>query len=383
MNIPGKKSDATMSISKSRLRTVERRSCRKISFSMTYMSSISSVGYVAAAQRIILLLVLLCAPVSLALAMNIYDVVELSRRGYSDYEIVDIIEATESVFELTSEDILGLENLGISPQVIEVMMERTGSTDQQHGGPTIDPFKSSFEVTDRGATHEAEPADEKYTTGPFSTRSTPSAPDYRSDTYPAPSATVLAPFSIGIIREERSGGHQHRTVNLYGARLLVLRDEGSYSSIKDRARAVAGRLNEARRLGQGEFRAIHVNGGDVVVFRNDAGTLEVSIIGVFSHDAIAYDVRSERRVTTDLLAMYWSALLNDYWTIAFQRQPPERLRHLHRGEALMLLYAVVRNIPDDEEFSLIRRVQQLPRSVQQHLERLALAVPDDFDESHE
>ena len=103
--------------------------------------------------------------------MNIYDVVELSRRGYSDYEIVGIIEATESVFELTSEDSVGLENLGISPQVIEAMMERTGSTDQQDGGPTIDPFKSSIEVTDRGATHEAEPADEKYTVGPLPRRS--------------------------------------------------------------------------------------------------------------------------------------------------------------------------------------------------------------------
>ncbi len=372
-----------MSISKSRLRTQERRSCWKISVSMTYRSSISSVGYLAAAPRIIMLLMLLCAPVSLALAMNIYDVVELSRRGYSDYEIVGIIEATESVFELSPEDILGLENLGISPQVIEAMMERTGSTDHQDGGPTIGPFKPSFEVTDRDATREAEPADEKYTIGPFSTRTTPSAPDSRSDTYPAPSATVLAPFSIGIIREERSGGHQHRTVDLYGARLLVLRDEGLYPSIEDRARVVAGRLNEARRLGQGEFRAIHVNGEDVVVFRDDAETMDTSILAVFSHDAIAYDVRSERRVTTDLLAMYWSALLNDYWTIAFQRQPPERLRRLHRGEALMLLYAVVRNIPDDEEFSLINRVQQLPRSVQKHLERLASAVPDDFDESHE
>ena len=107
------------------------------------------------------------------------------------------------------------------------------------------------------------------------------------------------------------------------------------------------------------------------------------IVAVSHSDANAYDVRSERRVTTDLLAIYWSALLNDYWTIAFQRQPPERLRHLHRGEALMLLYAVVRNIPDDEEFSLIRGAKQLPRSVQTHLERLALAVPDDFDENHE
>ena len=343
-----------MSISKSRLQTLERRSCRKITFSMTYMSSISSLGYVAAAQRIILLLVLLCAPVSPAMAMNTYDVVQLSRGGYSDDEIVVIIEATESVFELTSEDIVGLENLGISPQVIKAMMKRTGSTDQHDAGPTIDPL-----------------------------RSTPPATASRSDTYPEPTAAVLAPFSISFIREEGSGEHQHFTVNLYGAQLLVLRDEGRYRSMEDRARAVARRLDEARRLPQGEFRPTHINGEDIVVYRDDTGTLEVSIIAVSGSDAIAYDVRSERRVTTDLLAMYWSALLNDYWTIAFQRQPPERLRRLHRGEALMLLYAVIRNTPDDEEFSLIRGVQQLPQSVRTHLERLALAVPDDFDESHE
>jgi len=372
-----------MSIRKSRLQTVEGRSCRKISFSMTYMSLISAVRYVAAAQPIILLLVLWCVPISPAMTMNLYDVVELSREGYSDDEIVGIIEVTESVFELTSEDIAGLENLGISSQVIEAMMKRTGSADQHGVGPTIDPFKSSSERTDRAATHEAEPADEKYTTGPFSTRSTPPATDSGSHAYPAPPATDLAPFAINSIREEASGGHSHMTVDLYGARLLILRDEHRYRSIEERARAVARRLAEAKRLGQGEFRAIHINGEDVVVFRDDAGTLDISIIAVSSSDAIAYDVRSERRVTSDLLALYWSALLNDYWTIAFQRQPPERLRRLHRGEALMLLYAVVRNVPDDEEFSLNRGVQQLPRSVQNHLERLASAVPDDFDESHE
>ena len=365
------------------LRFLSHLSGRKIAYSMTYVSSISTVRRVTAAQTIILLLVVLCAAVSPAMAMNIYDVVQLSRAGYSDDEIVVMIEATESVFELTSEDIVGLENLGISPQVISTMMKRTGSSDLHDEGPTIEPFKSSFEATDRTATHEAEPADEKYTTRPSSIQSTPTATGFQSGTYPAQTAAVLAPFSITFMREEASGEHQHFTVNLYGARLLVLRDEGRYRSIEDRARAVARGLDEARRLGQGEFRASHVNGEDVVVFRDDTGTLDVSIIVVSSSDAIAYNVRSERRVEADLLAMYWSALLNDYWTIAFQRQPPERLRRLHRGEALMLLYAVVRNIPDDEEFSLIRRVQQLPRSIQSHLERLALAVPDDFDGSHE
>jgi len=329
---------------------------------MTNMSSILAGRYFAAAQRIIVILVLSCVPIAPALAVNIYDVVELSHQGYSDNEIVGIIEATESVFELTTEDILGLENLGISSRVIETMMKRSASTDRTGRTPTIDPRESSV--------GRAQPP-------------TSLAPDSRPDNYATSTATVQAPFSIDFIREEATGGHRHISVDLYGARLLVLRDEGRYRSLEDRARAIAQRLDEAKRSGQGEFRAVHKGGQDTVVFRDVAGALEISIVTVSSRDAIAYDVRSEQSVTTDLLAMYWSALLSDYWTIVFQRLPPERLRHLHRGEALMLLYAVVRNMPVDDDFSLSLGVQRLPQTIQQHLERLAYAVPDDFDESDE
>jgi len=324
-----------------------------------------------AAVRSVILLVLLCLPIAPAMTLNIYDVVELSRGDYSDSEIVGIIEATESVFELTSEDVTGLKNLGISPQVIKIMMQRSNVTKELAAGPIIDPFESASEVSDQAATHEAEPADEKYPVNPFSISSTPR------------STAIPAPFSINHVREDASGEHQHFTVDLYGVRLLVLRDEGRYATLEDRARAIALRLDEARRAGQGKFRAIHVNGEEVVVFQDDTGALDISILTVSGSDVIAYDVRSEQRVTADLLAMYWSALFNDYWNIAFQRQPPEQLRHLHRGEALMLLYAVVRNTPDDEEFSLERGVQQLPKSIQKHLGRLAYAVPEDFEESDE
>jgi len=350
---------------------------------MTYMFSIFSMRFVAAARRIILLLVSLCAAVTPALAVNIYDVVQLSRAGYGDDEIIVIIGATESVFELTSDDIVGLKNLGISPPVINAMMNRTTPTEQHDTGPTIELFESSPQLAGRAATHEEERTDENYSTRPLPVRPASAATVSRSDTYAAPTGVVPAPFAINVIREERSGGHHHFTVDLYGAHLLVLRDEGRYRSTEDRAAAVARRLDEARRLGPGEFRATHINDEDVVVFRDENGTRDVLIVAVSDSDAIAYDVRSERRVTDELLAMYWSALLNDYWTIAFERQPPERLRRLHRGEALMLLYAVIRNIPDDEEFSLVRGVQRLPRSVQAHLEQIALAVPDDFDESHD
>jgi len=324
------------------------------------------------AVRSVILLVLLCLPIAPAMTLNIYDVVELSRGDYSDSEIIGIIEATESVFELTSEDVSGLKNLGISPQVIKTMMQRSNVTNDLVAGPVIDPFESTSEAAGQATTHEAEPAQEKYpAANPFSTAPT------------APPTAIPAPFSIDHVREEASGEHQHFTVDLYGVRLLVLRDEGRYSTLEDRARSIALHLDEARRAGQGKFRAIHFNGEEVVVFQDDTGTLDISIVTVSDSDVVAYDVRSERRVTADLLAAYWSALLNDYWKIAFQRQPPEQLRHLHRGEALMLLYAVVRNTPDDEEFSLERGVKQLPSSIQKHLGRLAYAVPEDFDGSDE
>lgn len=322
-----------------------------MAFLMTYMSPIAAVRRRAMTRPVILLLVMLGAAVSPTMAMNIYDVVQLSSEGYSDEEIIVIIDATESVFELTTGDIAGLNNLGISPRVIDAMMQRSESAEQPDAGPAISPVP---------------------------TQSSPPASTSPANTYPAPAASVPRPFSISIIREEGSGEHRHFTVDLYGAKLLVLRNEGRYRSTEDRARSVAQRLDAARRSGPGEFREAHTNGEDVVVFSSNSGKPDVLIAVVSGSDAIAYDVRSERRVTTDLLAMYWAALLNDYWTIAFERQPPERLRHLHRGEALMLLYAVIRNTPDDEEFSLVGGVQQLPKSIQAHLERLALAVPDDF-----
>jgi len=334
------------------------------------MFPVSAVRHIAAVRSVILL-VLWCLPMAPAVAINIYDVVELSRGDYSDAQIVGIIEATESVFELTSEDLPGLKNIGIRPAVIKVMMQRSRVTNGNDAGPIIDPFESGSDISDRTEAYEAEPANNKYTTRPVSISAS------------SPAATIPAPFSVNHIREDSSGEHQHFSVDLYGVRLLVIRDEGRYATLEDRARSIALRLDEARRAGQGKFLAIHINGEEVVVFKDDTGTLDVQIVAVSGSDVVAYDVRSEQRVTNDLLAAYWSALLNDYWKIAFERQPPEQLRHLHRGEALMLLFAVVRNTPDDEEFSLKRGVRQLPDSIQKHLARLAYAVPEDFEASDE
>ena len=157
---------------------------------MIYRFSNSTVRYLASAPRIILLLVSLCAAVTPASAVNIYDVVQLSRAGYGDDEIIVIIGATESVFELTSEDIVGLENLGISSPVINAMMNQSALSDQHDTGPTIKLFESSPESSGRAATHETETIDENYATRPLPVRPTPPATGSRSDTYAAPTPTA-------------------------------------------------------------------------------------------------------------------------------------------------------------------------------------------------
>ena len=84
-------------------------------------------------------------------------------------------------------------------------------------------------------------------------------------------------------------------------------------------------------------------------------------------------------MTADRLASYWAALLNDYWAITFQHRSPSRLVNLHRGDALLLLYDLVNQTGDEDAPNLGLAVQRLPREIQRHLERLATAVPDDFD----
>ena len=70
---------------------------------------------------------------SLAWAVSIYDVIELSRQGYSDAEVVNIIRTTGSVFELTAEDIPRLKNLGVSDAIIRSMLmaEPAGSPETE------------------------------------------------------------------------------------------------------------------------------------------------------------------------------------------------------------------------------------------------------------
>ena len=155
-------------------------------------------------------------------------------------------------------------------------------------------------------------------------------------------------------------------------------DEGRVRTVEARGNAVVRNLEEAKRMAQGRFKVLHADGVNSIVYHS--GNLrELPIITVNHRDVFAYDVRSERRVTLDLLTHYWIALLNDYWAIAFRNRPPDRLAEVHRGDALMLLFNIVNEGTGKEPRSLTLAVQQLPGPIRSHLERLATAVPGDFN----
>lgn len=327
-------------------------------------------------------LALWCVAVPSANALSVFDIIQLKQQGYADREIVAIIEATSSKFDLTAGDVTRLRGLGVSEIVIRRMLEATptgaptAAQGAQAGSSFVSPAPDTRSVpAPQGGSVQSD--NYRQTNPRVITRNSAVAQTYPP--VPPPSARAQSSlFSVSQFQEVGAGRHSHAAVALGGLRMFVLRDEGKFVSIDDRAWASAQGLEHARQLGRGEFHSVHVGGVDSVIFRDDAGQREVRIVSVSRRDAYAYGLRSGRHVSTDLLAAYWSALLNDYWAIAFERTPPTQIVALHEGEALARLYDRVAAQGDGGVQKLEAAVGQLPRGDRKHLERLAVAVPEDF-----
>ncbi len=305
--------------------------------------------------RLACLLLALAMPAP-AVALSIFDIIQLAKRGYNDQQIISLIEATDSVFELEAEDLPRLKQLGLSEEIIRVMLERVPANNR------VEPPAGRHSPGERPAINHIQAE-----TGP------PSAP---------PETTSLASddtngihFSAEVFHEERSGGHVHMVVLVEGVRLLVLRDEVEYASPEARAAALLRRLEAAGALGDGAF---YSRPAGSVVFRPASGQRDIAVLAVSAADAHAYQLRSGRIVTREILAAYWSDLLSDFWALSFGR-PPRRTMALHDGEALGVLFEALERSPGGSEGRLRAAAEWLPRSTRHHLERLAAAVPIDYD----
>ena len=308
----------------------------------------------------VLVLVLALATSPPALALTVVDVIQLSQKGYSDRQIVELIEATSSAFELEAEDLPRLKQLGVSEPVIRAMLERLPAEtagprhhDRPSGGP-------------EGAAAEPASDHEHERTGSGKVAS--------SDSSSSPADRL---FSYQSFPEKQAGHHLHFALALSGVKLIILRDEAGHSSVEDRARDVALRLEVARARGDGVFHPVLGGRQATVAFRGGPGQQTLAVLTVTAGDAQAYERRSGRRVDPNLLAAYWADLLTDFWAINLGK-PPSRLLALHDGDSLGLLYQALKNTEDEGGLRIEEAAKRLTSSVQHHLERLASAVPSDY-----
>ena len=283
------------------------------------------------------------------LSLTVYDVIQLSKKEYQDNDIITLIEVTHSAFELKAEDIPRLLDLGVSETVIQTMLK--AAPKQTEARP---PTGSSNPIV--ASTDNPNPAsvDTKITVagGSF---------DYK-------------PF------QEAGVGHHHRhyAVNMAGVKLLILRSKGAFTSTKKRARAIVARLGHAAVAGKGAFQADAIKGSEVVLFYGQKASNPMIILSVSPADALAYQRRSGRSITPNLLARYWSNLLSDYWSIAVNDVSPAYLTNFHEGEALKALYQQWTKPPVIPSTRLEDSVLLLSRQTQRHLLHLATTVPQDF-----
>lgn len=338
------------------------------------------------------------APVA---ALSIFDVIQLAERGYDDEAIIDLIDATGSVFELEAEDLPRLKKLGVSEAVVRAMLERTPG-DQSNDLPIPNRAVNASErqgqveaavSTDRhdhatqdhsdvGTESGADKRrvyDEAWRTRPRSGKSTESTvPMHLPEADPPDHAATKPLVSFRDFYEERGGSHPHMVITLSGLEILILRDEGAFASMNARAQEVAQRLETALALGDGSCFSVSTASGPTVVFQSASTHQRVTLIEVTNSDARSYEIRSGRQVTTDLLAAYWSDLLSDFIAIAMGRSP-KRTVALHHGEALGMLYKALRNSAGQGRGGLLGAADLLPSSVRHHLERLTAGVPIDYE----
>ena len=295
-----------------------------------------------------------------ALALTVFDIIQLSDKKYSNDEIIALIQDTDSAFELQAVDIPRLMKLGISETVIQTMLKTV------HKETGANPAASSV------AGHHNAPI------SPISDETVPA--DSASESNLVAPAQIIAggSFDFEPILETRSGHHRHSAVYLAGVRLLVLRDEGAFSSIAARADSVVRRLKQVASKGTGAFHPNAETGTDAVMFYGNNIHTPRLIMKVSDSDAKAYQRRSGRAVSPNLLAAYWSDLLSDYWSIVIGNKSPRRLTDLHEGEALIALHEQWKTSSEMNTARLTDAVQLMPREEQQHLLRLAATVPHDF-----
>jgi hypothetical protein len=187
--------------------------------------------------------------------------------------------------------------------------------------------------------------------------------------------------------------HPHGAISLENFQLLVLRTEGSGGQIIDeRASGLVERLNEAlldiaegrggsfeviddqrmpavafRRAGRDPLVIAHVRGGDVIGYRRRSPGYDIS------ND-------SNDRITADLVAAWWRAVISDAAAMFIRKQPPSSASRTEEGSVLRLIYERARARSGDtpSTLELVEAIDGADAYERRQLEALGMRVPADF-----
>ena len=339
-----------------------------------------SVGRCA---RCILFALLLAVPTS-SWAISLYDVVQLSGEGYSDEQIIKLINVTHARFELDADRLVTLKEAGVSESVIQALIKAspTAPASFPETAPTGD-----LRLTDPAEAHRAESS---HGQDPAPTV-TPSA--YRSSPHFRASAVQEGPFSSYPFEESGMGhgdSHQHYALAVEGLSVLILRSEAGRRTIAERAREVTGLLNQVTNEKPGGLFFASREPDAAVWYRTTAYDPPLRILRLGRGDVIAYQRRSLGAVSKERLAAYWAALLNDYTQLFIYGRAPRELVELHLGEALSRVYEQLSSPTEEETDTSLDETTMLPRVLdhltgedKEHLLELATRVPAEFRENAE
>lgn len=322
-------------------------------------------------------------------AISLYDVVQLSKAGYSDRAIIDLIRKTNSRFYVDSDTIVTLKNEGVREPVIRAILE--ARTDEKPADERVSSGDASAPADDHrdASTEENRRQAERSETwrNPREVSRSREETGHGHDEQRETMTSMREAFSAFPFEEGSATGHRHASehvhyaVALEGVPLLIVRSEAGHPSVATRANEIAGALNRAVLGGEGSFVTSSSSAGAGVWFRPSSGASPILVLPVSRGDVIAWQRRSLGAVSAQRLASYWAALLNDFTRVFIHRQPPTAIADLHLGDSLQSIY---REMTSSEEHS--RGNQSIPRIVdhltteeKDHLLELATRVPAEFD----
>ena len=334
---------------------------------------------VGRSARWILFALLLAVPSS-SWAISLYDVVRLSQHGYSDEQIIELIDDTGARFQLDADSLVTLKEAGVSERVIQALIKAT-ATDPS------DPVRTGSEVAETAEAHGDESSRGH---GPAPTV-TPTAA--RSSLASRASRPIKGPFSSYRFDESRMGhdySHQHYALAVKGLAVLTLRSETGYRTIAERAGEVTLLLNQVMNEQRSGLFFASGEPDASVWFRATAADPPLRILRVGRGDVIAYQRRSLGAVSKDRLAAYWAALLNDNSQLFIHRRAPLELVDLHSGEVLSRVYEELNSPPEEEAGasrgetrSVLRILDHLAAEDKEHLLELATRIPAEFRKDEE